>query len=80
MQSDQSFLCPHEETMHPLLSKMRQVKILIRLRECTGNAHVDQILRWTHMSGDVFSYVTDHIILVSLYFKINISDNTVEPK
>ena len=26
--------CPHEETLHPWLSEMRPVKILIRLREC----------------------------------------------
>ena len=33
-QSDQSLRRPHERTLHPWLSKMRQVKILIRLREC----------------------------------------------
>ena len=27
---------PHEELSHPCLSKMRLVKILIRLRECAG--------------------------------------------
>ena len=36
VQSDQSLRCPHEETLHPWLSKMRPVKILIRLRECAG--------------------------------------------
>ena len=35
-QSDQSLSCPHEETLNPCLSKMRRVKILIRLRECAG--------------------------------------------
>ena len=35
-QSDQSLCCPHEETLHPWLIKMRPVKILIRLRECAG--------------------------------------------
>ena len=28
--------CPHKETLYPWLSKMRSVKILIRLRECAG--------------------------------------------
>ena len=28
--------CPHEETLHHWLSKRRPVKILIKLRECTG--------------------------------------------
>ena len=35
-QSDQSLRCPHEDTLHPCLSKMWPVKILIRLRECPG--------------------------------------------
>ena len=35
-QSAQRLRCPHEETLHPWLSKMRPVKIPIRLRECTG--------------------------------------------
>ena len=33
-QSDQSLRWAHEETLHTWLSKMRSVKILIRLREC----------------------------------------------
>ena len=32
-QSDQSLRCSHEETLNTCLSKMRLVKILIRLRE-----------------------------------------------
>ena len=32
-QSDQSICCPHEQTLHPWLSRMR---ILIRQRECVG--------------------------------------------
>ena len=32
-QSDQSIRCPHEETLHSWLSKMRPVTILIRMRE-----------------------------------------------
>ena len=35
-QSDQSLRCPHEETLHVWLWKMRPVKILIRLCECTA--------------------------------------------
>ena len=35
-QSDQSLLSPHEETLHPWLSKMRPGKILISLCECAG--------------------------------------------
>ena len=33
-QSDLSLRCPHDETLQPWLSKMRPVKILIRLRIC----------------------------------------------
>ena len=35
-QSDQSLLCPHEETLHLSLSKIRPGKTLIRLREDAG--------------------------------------------
>ena len=35
-QSDPSLLCPHEDTLYSWLSKMRPVKLLIRLCECTG--------------------------------------------
>ena len=33
---DQRLRCPHEETLHSWLSKMRPVRVLIRLRECAG--------------------------------------------
>ena len=36
MQSDLSLHCPHKETLHPWLSKMRQVKILIKQFDCAG--------------------------------------------
>ena len=36
LQSDQCLHCPHEQTMHPWLSKMSPVKILIRLFKCAG--------------------------------------------
>ena len=35
-QSDYSLHCPHEETLHSWLFKMRSVKIRIRLRGCAG--------------------------------------------
>ena len=35
-QSDQTLRFPPEETLHPWLSKMRPMKILIRLREYAG--------------------------------------------
>ena len=35
-QSDQSLRWPYEESLHPWLSKVRPVRILIRLRECAG--------------------------------------------
>ena len=35
-QSDQSLRCPHEETLHPWLFKMRAVRDLIILSECAG--------------------------------------------
>ena len=34
--SDQILSCLHEETLHPWLSKMCQMKILIRMHNCTG--------------------------------------------
>ena len=39
-QSDQKLCCPHEETLHPWLSKMRPVKILIRLRKSSLGVQV----------------------------------------
>ena len=44
VQSDQSLRCPHGETLHTWLSKMRPGKILIRI------AQSDQNLPWAHMS------------------------------
>ena len=35
-QSDHSLRCLNEDSLHPWLSKIRPVKILIRLRECAG--------------------------------------------
>ena len=35
-QFDQSLRCLQEESLHPWLAEMRQVKILIRLRKCAG--------------------------------------------
>ena len=36
LQSDESHHCPYEETLHPWISKLHSVKILIRLHERTG--------------------------------------------
>ena len=52
--------CPHEETLHPWLSKMRPVKILIRLRECAGwsefllGRHIRMYFFWRW--GSAYSY------------------------
>ena len=53
-QSDRSLRCPHEETLHPYISKMRPVKILISLRI---HAQADLNLRWANMSEGTFSSV-----------------------
>ena len=51
-QSDQSLCCPHDKTLRPWLSKMRLVKILIRLRESAGwsesslGAHIRTYVFW----------------------------------
>ena len=52
-QSIQSLPCPHKEILHPWLSNMRPVKILIRLH----HAQADLNLFWAHMSAGVFSDV-----------------------
>ena len=49
-QSDEKPHFPHKETLHPLLSKMRPEKILIRLHECT----VWSNLCWAHLSIGTF--------------------------
>ena len=46
VQSDQSRRCLHEEALHPWLSKMNQVKTLIRC----ANAQADLNLHWVHVS------------------------------
>ena len=52
VQSDQNRRCPHEETLHPWLYKLRPVKILIRLCECAVwsesslGAHVERYVFW----------------------------------
>ena len=56
-QADQSFRCPHEETLHPWLSETRPVKTLIE----SINAQVDRKLRRTHMSEGTISNVAANI-------------------
>ena len=46
LQSDQRVCCPHKETLHPVLSKMCSVNILIR--------QTDLNLRWVRMPKGTF--------------------------
>ena len=68
-QSDLSLRCPHEEILHPFLSKKRPVMILIRLHECAGwsesslGAHVRRYICWRcgwnhYLSAKEASYKT----------------------
>ena len=52
-QSHQSLRCPHEETLHPWLSKNRQWRFW---SDC-AYAQSDQNHRWAHMSKGTFSVV-----------------------
>ena len=60
-QSDYSFHCPPEEALHPWLSKLRAVKIRIRLRECAGwsesslSAYVRRYIAWRCSSNISFT-------------------------
>ena len=53
-QSDQSLRCQHGNTLHPWLSKIRPVTILIRFSECAGwsesylCAYVRRLVLWPH--------------------------------
>ena len=60
--SHQNLHCPHEDTSHPRLSKMRALKILIRLCKCAGwfesslGGHVRRYVFWrcgSYVSGNV---------------------------
>ena len=59
-QTDKSLRCSHDQTFHPWLSKMRPVKILIRLRECADwsesslGAHVRRYVFW--VCGSILWY------------------------
>ena len=60
-QSDQSLYCPHEETLHPWLSKMRPLKILIRLCECANWSEASlgaHVLLWNHAYSNIFKKFT----------------------
>ena len=65
LRSLNSLRCPHEETLHPWLSKMRPVKILIRLHECAVwsesslDAHVQWYVFFTYGSYDIKTYISD---------------------
>ena len=54
--SDQNRRCPHQETLHPRLPKMRPVKILIRLRE-----HLEQIIKGTFSKNAAYSFKLQQI-------------------
>ena len=64
-QCDQSLHCPHEETLHPWLFKMRPVTILIRLRECAGwsesllGTHFRKYVFWHCGSNKQCSFISD---------------------
>ena len=68
---------PHEETMHPWLSKMHPVKILIRLYECTGwfesssGAHVRRSVVWRWGSYNVGLQWKPLIHIVIFFFLIS---------
>ena len=52
-----SLRCPHEDTLHPWLSKMHQRWF----RSDCANAQADLNLRWAHMSKCTFSNVAVHL-------------------
>ena len=61
------FCCPYAETLHPWLSKMHLVKILIRLH----NVQSDLNLCWVHMfKGTVSDVVTYSGLLVAHFENI----------
>ena len=74
-QSDQSLRCSHEETLQPWLSKMRSVKILIRLRR----SGADLELHCPHMPEDTLSHGAAHLSLnYRKTFEINIGREIVK--
>ena len=53
-----SLYCTHEETLHPRLSKICQVKVLIRLHECVGQSESSLctlVQRYIFWHCDLFS-------------------------
>ena len=65
-QSDRSLRCQHKETLHPWLSKMRPVKIQIRLCNCTVwsesslGPHVRRYVFWHCGSDNAFHLFVSH--------------------
>ena len=59
----QSLRCPHYETLHHWLSKMRPVKILNRLCECAGSS--ESSLGGRHISKRVFPDVAVRCLSVT---------------
>ena len=60
-QSDQSFHWPFEDSLHPWLSKIRTVKIMIRLRECAG---------WSDSSLDA-RFLPFRLILFMVFYRFS---------
>ena len=74
--SYQSLRCPHEQLLHPWLSKMRSLKILIKLRVCAGwsnfslYAHVLRYIFW--LCGSFISGTSEVTSTVFLSWLIRI--------
>ena len=69
-QYDHNLRCPYEETLRPWLSKMRPLKILIRLRECAGWSESS----WAHMYEGTFSDDMAHFFTFSGGKNIHVID------
>ena len=78
-QSDQSHRCPHEETLHPSLSKIRPVKILIRW----SNARIDLNIHWANISENMFSSIISRVCILvyheSCYSNMTLKLLSIEP-
>ena len=68
-----SLRSPHEETLYPWLSKMHQVKILIRLCDCT----LWSLTSWAHMSEGTFSDERDSLLFVYYFLQTFLPQNSV---
>ena len=75
VQSDWSLCCPHEETLPLRMSKMRPVKILIRLCEYAGwsesslGAHVKKYVFWHCDTFDKWTCCTWHPTILTWFLR-----------